>query len=53
MAVIGFLYTELSVSERIGSLNFDIGVLQGILRINVGVNFATDHGSAQGVPMSI
>ena len=46
MAVIGFLITELSGSEG-------IGVLQGILRINVGVNFATDDGSAQGMPLSI
>ena len=53
MAVIGFLITELSGSEGIGSLNFDIGVRQGILRINVGVNFATDDGSAQGMPLSI
>ena len=53
MAVIGFLITELSGSEGIGSLDFDIGVLQGILRINVGVNFATDDGSAQGMPLSI
>ena len=53
MAVIGFLITELSGSEGIGSLNFDIGVCQGILRIYVEVNFATDDGSAQGMPMSI
>ena len=53
MAVIGFLITELSGSEGSGSLDFDIGVLQGILRIDVGVNFATDDGSAQGMPMSI
>ena len=53
MAVIGFLITELSGSEGSGSLDFDIGVLQGILRFDVEVNFATDDGSAQGTPMSI
>ena len=53
MAVIGFLNTELSGSEGSGSLDFDIRVLQGILRIDVGVNFVTDDGSAQGMPMSI
>ena len=53
MAVTGFLNTVLSVSEESGPLNFDIGVRQGILRISVGVNFTTDDGSAQGMPMSI
>ena len=53
MAVVGFLIPELSGSEGSGSLNFDIGVRQGILRINVEVNFATDDGSARGMPMSI
>ena len=48
-----FLNTKLSGSEGNGPLNFDVGVLEGILRINVGVNFAIDDGSAQGVPMSI
>ena len=53
MAVIGFLNTELSASEENGPIDFEIGVLQGILRINVSVNFATEDGSAQGMPMSI
>ena len=53
MAVIGFLNTELSGSEGSGYLDFDIGVREGILRKDVGVNFANDDGSAQGMPMNV
>ena len=48
MAIIGFVNTDLSISEDGGDLHFEIAVLQGTLRINVLVNFATDNGAALG-----
>ena len=47
-AVIGFVNTDLSISEDGGELQFEIALLQGTLRINVSVNFATDDGAASG-----
>ena len=47
-AVIGFVSTDLSISEDGGELQFEITLLQGTLRTNVSVNFATDDGSASG-----
>ena len=47
-AVIGFVNTDLSISEDGGELEFKIAVLQGNLRITVPVNFATADGSASG-----
>ena len=49
MAIIGFINTSLSVLEDGGSLDFDIGVLRGTLRINVNVSFTTADGTAQGM----
>ena len=48
MAIIGFVNTDLSISEDGGDLRFEIAVLQGTLRIDVPVNFATDNGTALG-----
>lgn len=49
MAVIGFINTVISVLEDSGHFIFDIGVLQGSLRINVDVEFTTVEGTAQGM----
>ena len=49
MAVIGFLNTVLDVSEGGGALDFNIGVISGILRIDVTVNFTTNDGNAHGM----
>ena len=49
MAIIGFINTNLRVFEDSGSLDFDIRVLRGTLRINVDVNFTTADNTAQGV----
>ena len=49
MAIIGFVNTDLSISEDGGDLNFEIAVLQGTLRIDVPVNFVTDNNSALGI----
>ena len=46
--VIGFVNTNLSISEDGGDLRFEIAVCNGTLRINVTANFATDNGSALG-----
>ena len=43
--------TNLSISEDEGELEFEIAVLQGNLRINVPVDFATADGSASGRSM--
>ena len=48
MAIIGFVNTDLSISEDGGDLRFEIAVLQGTLRIDVPINFATDNGAALG-----
>ena len=48
MAIIGFVNTDLSISEDGGDLHFEITVLRGILRIDVPVYFATDNNSALG-----
>ena len=45
--------TDLNISENGGELEFEISVLQGNLRINVPVDFATADGSASGRSMSI
>ena len=47
-AIIGFVNTNLSISEDGEALEFDIAVLQGDLRFNVLVDFTTDDGSALG-----
>ena len=49
MATIGFVDTILSISENGGELEFEIAVLDGDLRFNVPVNFATDNGAALGI----
>ena len=38
---------SLNTSEDSGGLHFDITILNGILRINVSVNFTTNDDSAQ------
>ena len=49
MAVIGFLNTVLNISEDGGALDFNIGVIDGDLRINVTVDFTTNDGNAHGM----
>ena len=48
-ATIGFVGTNLSISENGGELEFEIAVLDGTLRFDVLVNFATDYGPALGI----
>ena len=48
-ATIGFVNTNLSISENVGELEFEIGVLDGDLCFDVLVNFATDNGAALGI----
>ena len=48
-ATIGFVSTTLTVDEGVGTASFEIGVLSGILRINVNVLFDTSDGSAHGM----
>ena len=48
-ATIGFVNTNLSISENVGELEFEIGVLDGVLRFDVLVNFATVNGAALGI----
>jgi hypothetical protein len=48
-AVIGFVNTNLSILENGGDLEFEIAVLQGDLRFDVLVNFATANGAALGI----
>ena len=49
MATIGFVNTNLNISENGGELEFEIGVLDGDLRFDVLVNFATANGAALGI----
>ena len=48
MTIIGFVNTDLNISEDGGDLSFEIAVLQGTLQIDVPVNFTTDNGTALG-----
>ena len=48
-ATIGFVNTNLSISENGGELEFEIAVLDGNLRFDVLVNFATANGTALGI----
>ena len=49
VTVIGFQNTTLNTSEGGGGLCFNIAVLNGILGINVSINFTTNDNSAQGI----
>ena len=53
VATIGFVNTSLSISENGGELEFEIAVLDGDLRFDVPVNFATDNGTALGIQYCI
>ena len=53
MATIGFVNTNLNISENGGELEFEIAVLDGDLRFDVLVNFATDDGAALGIEHGI
>ena len=48
-ATIGFVDTTLSISENGGELEFEIAVLDGTLRFDVPVDFATADGAALGI----
>ena len=48
-AIIGFVDTILSISENGGELEFEIAVLDGNLRFDVPVDFATANGAALGI----
>ena len=49
MATIGFVNTNLNISENGGELEFKIAVVDGTLHSDVLVNFATDNGTALGI----
>ena len=53
MATIGFVNTNLSISENGGELEFEIAVLDGTLRFDVPVSFATANGTALGIQYCI
>ena len=53
VATIGFVDTSLSISENGGELEFEIAVLDGTLRFNVLVNFATADDAALGIEYCI
>ena len=53
VATIGFVDTTLSISENGGEIEFEIAVLDGNLRFDVSVDFATADGAALGIQYCI
>ena len=48
VTIIGFQNTVLNASEDSRGLQFDIAVLNGILRVNMSIDFTTNDNSARG-----
>ena len=48
-ATIGFVNTNLDISENGGQLEFEIAVLDGTLHFDVLINFATENSDALGI----
>ena len=52
-AVIGFSQRSYAIGEQLGPLGVTIGVLSGLLRIPIAVNFTTVDGTARGKRASV